>query len=150
MPNGLQIINIAVPIQAVWDFISRMENWAPLVPGYVGHEILSDRESTWTFVSDLGIMKKEISMKVRITDWNEPSEVRFQLTGLNENFTGGGFFKAEAISPQQTRMTGSLDITARGLTAPVANSLLKATVPETAKELAEAVAGKIRATKLIG
>ncbi|RFU67681.1 SRPBCC family protein [Peribacillus saganii] len=147
MPSGVHMIDLPVPARDVWNFICEMENWAPLVPGYISHEILNDRRSTWTFVSDLGIIKKEICMQVEITEWNEPREVLFELIGLNENFTGGGYFKAEIISTQQTKMTGSLDITARGLTAPVANSLLKINIPQTAKELAEAVASKILETK---
>ncbi|MDE3838865.1 SRPBCC family protein [Bacillus methanolicus] len=149
MPNGVHFIDIPVPIQDVWDFVSRLDKWAPLVPGYMIHEILNDRQSTWTFVGDLGIMKKEISMKVDITDWKEPTEVVFDLTGLNENFIGGGFFKAEALSANLTRMTGCLDITAKGLKGPVANGLLKSYIPQTAKELTEAVAEKIAADKKV-
>ena len=44
-------------------------DWAPLVPGYIEHEILNENESMWKFKSELGMMKKIIQLKVVITNW---------------------------------------------------------------------------------
>lgn len=143
MPQGTHVMDLNVPIQDVWNFVSDMNKWAPLVPGYMNHEIISDKESTWTFKGDIGIMKKKVSLKIDITAWIEPSKVTFDLTGLNENFAGNGYFEAEVIDADHTRMTGMLDITAKGAMGPMINAILKSFVPKTAQDLATAIGNKI-------
>ncbi|MBM6619537.1 CoxG family protein [Bacillus suaedaesalsae] len=143
MPSEIYSVNVNAPIQSVWNFVSVMDQWAPLVPGYIAHEILSDKESTWKFKSDIGIMKKKVYLKVDITNWSEPTKVTFNLTGINEKFTGHGFFEAEAITDKITRMTGSLTIEAQGAMSKMVNSILQNTVPEMTRQLTEAVASRI-------
>lgn len=144
MPQGIHEIELDLDIQSVWAFVHVLENWVPLVPGYISHERVCDRRVTWTFTGDIGIMKKKISLQADITEWKEPTEVRFTLTGINENFTGEGFFQALQLGEHRTKMTGFLDITAKGLKAPMINSVLKNHVPQLTTELAEAVAGRMR------
>ncbi|ALC91465.1 carbon monoxide dehydrogenase [Bacillus sp. FJAT-18017] len=144
MPSGVHSVVLTVPIEKVWSFVSSINNWAPLVPGYIEHEIVSDMESTWAFKGDLGFMKKKIKLKVDITKWEEPSRVTFDLSGISDNFTGNGYFEAEKLDGNSTRMTGCLNITARGATSSMVNSILKNFVPKTTEELTIAVADKIR------
>ena len=146
MPQGIHTMDLNVPIQDVWNFVSDMNKWAPLVPGYMNHEIINENESTWTFKGDIGIMKKKVSLKIDITAWIEPSKVTFNLTGLNENFAGDGYFEAEVIDAEHTRMTGMLDITAKGAMGPMINAILKSFVPKTAEDLATAIGNKIEET----
>src|SRR5699024_8164587 len=127
----------------IWNFVSDMDKWAPLVPGYIEHEIINERESTWIFKGDIGIMQKTVKLKIDITEWQEPTQVTFDLTGLNENFAGNGYFAAEKITDTKTKMTGNLDITAKGMMGPMINAILKNFVPKTAQQLTEAVASKI-------
>lgn len=143
MPNGTHTTELNIPIEQVWDFVSQMNNWAPLVPGYIEHEIINENESTWSFKGDLGFMKKTVKLKVDITEWREPSLVTFKLTGLSDNFKGGGFFQADKVDENTTNMTGNLDITAAGAMGPMVNAILKSFVPKTAEELTMAVANKI-------
>jgi len=143
MPSGLHEMKVDLPIEKVWSFISDMNNWAPLVPGYLEHEILNDRQSTWKFIGEIGVVQKTVHLKIDIIKWQEPSKVTFNLTGLNENFKGSGYFKAQAIDERQTEITGRLDITAKGLMGPMINSVLKSLVPRTTKELTEATAYKM-------
>ncbi|MGG1658026.1 CoxG family protein [Brevibacillus sp. NRS-1366] len=143
MPQGVHDIELDLGIGEIWQFVSVLENWIPLVPGYISHEIINDRQVNWTFIGDIGIMKKTISLQADITEWNEPTEVKFTLTGLNENFTGEGYFKAEVLGNQRTKMTGFLDITAKGLKAPMINPVLKTRVPQLTTELVEAIASRM-------
>lgn len=144
MPSGTHDIQLDLPITTIWDFVSSIDNWAPLVPGYIAHEIISDKESTWTFKGDLGPVSKTIELKVDVTKWQEPDRVEFNLTGLNDKFEGTGYFAAEEVEAgQMTKITGFLDITAAGATAPVVNAVLKKFVPDTARELTVNVANKI-------
>lgn len=143
MPEGKHSIDINVPIERVWEFVSSINNWAPLVPGYITHEIINENESTWEFKGDLGFMKKTVKLKVDITEWREPNLVTFNLTGTSDNFKGDGYFEAEKIDDISTKMTGSLNITAGGAMGPMINSILKSFVPKTAEELTTAVANEI-------
>lgn len=144
MPAGTHSITVPVNINKIWDFVSDMNNWAPLVPGYIEHEILSENESTWAFKGDLGFMKKTVKLKIDIKEWNEPTGVIFDLTGISDNFKGGGYFKAEAVSENETIMTGNLDITAGGMMGAMINQILVKFVPQTAEELTIAIVNKIK------
>ena len=144
MPAGTHTVELPVGIQDIWSFVSDMDKWAPLVPGYIEHEIINDRESTWAFKGDLGFMKKTVKLKIDIIEWIEPTTVTFNLKGLSDNFKGGGYFKAEAIDATNTNMTGNLDITAGGAMGPMVNTILKNFVPKTAEELTVAVSNKIK------
>lgn len=143
MPNGTHTTELDLPIEKIWDFVSDMNRWAPLVPGYIEHEILSDKQSTWTFKGDIGIMQKTVKLKIDIKEWVEPSLVTFDLTGMNENFTGDGYFKAVPLSDNKTEMIGNLDITAKGMMGPMINAILKNFVPKTAEDLTKAIAEEI-------
>ncbi len=143
MPQGTYTVNVPLNIEQIWDFVQDMNNWAPLVPGYIAHEIKSERESTWEFKGDLGFMKKKVKLGVDITEWNEPSEVIFDLTGLSDNFNGGGYFKAERIDDYNTTMTGHLDIAAGGKMGAMINQILKKFVPTTTEELTNAIVEKM-------
>ena len=143
MPNGTHSVNVPLSIETIWSFVSDMNNWAPLVPGYIEHEILSENQSTWKFKGDLGFMKKTVKLQIDIKEWNEPTQVLFDLKGLSENFNGGGYFEAEVIDEHHTKMTGHLDITAGGMMGPMINSILKNFVPQTAQELTDAIVAKL-------
>lgn len=143
MPSDLYKVEVDQPIKAIWEFVSVMDHWAPLVPGYIEHEIINDSESTWKFKTDLGVIKKKIHLKVDITDWIEPKKVMFNLTGINEKIIGSGYFEAEEISAKKTMMLGYLDITPEGKMAKIINSKLKKSLSEITQELTEAIVEKI-------
>ncbi|WP_338785833.1 SRPBCC family protein [Metabacillus sp. FJAT-53654] len=144
MPSELYKVEVNMPIQSIWDFVSVMDNWAPLVPGYIEHEILNDSESIWKFKTDLGVIKKKVELKVDITDWIKPKKVIFNLTGINEKMTGKGYFEAQIIDTNNTLMTGYLEITPEGKMAKLINSKLKKNLNELTKELTEAIIAKIK------
>lgn len=143
MPNGTHTVKVPLPIETIWSFVKDMNNWAPLVPGYIDHEILSEMQSTWKFKGDLGFMKKTVKLQIDIKEWNEPTGVVFDLKGLSDNFKGGGYFKAEKVDDETTLMTGNLDITAGGAMAPMINTIMKSFVPKTAQELTDAIVEKL-------
>jgi len=143
MANHLYQVEIDHPIRSIWNFVSVMDHWAPLVPGYLEHEIISDNESTWKFKTDLGVIKKKIHLKVDITNWIEPTKVEFNLTGINEKITGKGYFEAQSQGPNKTLMSGFLDITPEGTLAKMINSKLEKNLIEITEELTEAIVAKI-------
>lgn len=142
MPNYSHDVQLNIPIQSLWEFVSEMDHWAPLVPGYIEHEKKSESQSTWSFYTDVGFMKKKIELQVDITSWDAPHKVQFELLGINERFTGYGYFSAVEQGENKILMTGFLEINAEGLMAKMANSILNNSLPEITEELAEAVAAK--------
>ncbi len=43
MCSHIHRIEVNAPIPIVWKFVSSIDRWAPLVPGYIEHEILNER-----------------------------------------------------------------------------------------------------------
>lgn len=143
MPSGMHQVEVGLPVNKIWDFVKDMDNWAPLVPGYIQHQKITDRQSTWEFFSNIGFIKKQINLMVTIQEWIEPTKVTFNLKGLNEELSGGGYFLAEVIDKNTTRMTGFLEITAGGTMGPMVNTLLKSSLPRLTKETTIAIATKV-------
>ena len=54
MSSHLHEMAVDAPIRTVWEFVRSIDHWAPLVPGYIEHEILNEKESSWKFKSELG------------------------------------------------------------------------------------------------
>lgn len=143
MPSGMYQVEVDLPIQTVWEFVKDMDNWAPLIPGYIQHRRYTNRQSSWEFNSIIGFIKKRISLMVTIKEWVEPTKVSFNLKGINEKFTGEGFFLAEAIAPNKTRITGLLEITASGPMGPLVNQALKSYLPKITEEFVTAIAARL-------
>ncbi|MGJ9457744.1 CoxG family protein [Oceanobacillus sp. CF4.6] len=143
MANSMHHIEIDLPIYKIWSFISDMNNWAELVPGYADHRILNKTESIWKIHGDIGVMNRTVSLNVHITEWVEPSNIHFHLSGLNETCIGEGYFRATALSEKKTQVTGSLNVTVKGMMGPMVNPILKTVVPKIGKNLTEKVTVKI-------
>lgn len=147
MPEGTYTKELHIPRATIWDFIKDMDHWAPLVPGYITHHIRNDKQSTWKFKGDLGFIQKKIHLRVDITEWKEPSLITFQLTGLNEKFSGNGYFKAQEKSDSTTNMTGHLTINAKGLKGALVNSVLKTFVPNLTRDLTTNISDKLQSSQ---
>jgi carbon monoxide dehydrogenase subunit G len=143
MPSEKQQIEVAIPIHVIWDFIRDANNWAPLVPGYIQHEQINNSLITWEFKSDLGIMKKKVSLVIDIKEWNEPTRVSFELRRTNEKYIGEGYFEAHAVNQKKTLLTGFLEINASGALGSLANSLFKNAIPKSTEEVAAAISNKL-------
>jgi len=147
MPSEIQHVEVDIPIEVIWDFIRDENNWAPLVPGYIQHEKLNDRQISWEFKSDLGIMKKKVTLVIDIKEWNEPSKVCFEIKRKNEKYIGEGYFEARALNKNKTRVSGFLEINATGPIGTLANSLFKKAVQITDEEVAVAISSKLEEFK---
>lgn len=143
MPSEMQQIELAIPINVIWDFIRDANNWAPLVPGYIQHEQINDSIITWEFKSDLGIMRKKVNLVIDIKEWNEPTRVSFELRRMNEKYIGEGYFEAQALNTNKTLLTGFLEINASGALGSLANSLFKNAIPKSTDEVASAISIKL-------
>jgi carbon monoxide dehydrogenase subunit G len=142
MATGTHTVVIPVDVQAVWDYVSDLEKWATAVPAYKEHEIINEKQSNWTFEGSMKGIKKTIQARVDITEWNEPSNIKFEIQGLSDNFTGSGHFMAEDASGQ-TNMTCKVEVHAGGLSGAVLTPIIKWAVPKVTSRLTESIALKI-------
>lgn len=147
MPIEKQQLEVEIPVEVIWDFIRDANNWAPLVSGYIQHEQISNRQIKWEFTSDLGIMKKKVTLLINIKEWNEPKKVSFELKRKNEKYLGEGYFEAIAVNKNKTRITGFLDINASGAMGTLANSLFKKAAKISEEEAAAAIITKLEEFK---
>jgi carbon monoxide dehydrogenase subunit G len=113
MPEVRYSTTVRLPVETLWDFVQEMDNWASFVRGYQGHEKQSASESTWTLKGDVGVLARTVRFRVRVTEWNGPERVRFELEGLNEPMKGSGTFsmqrfEAEAPTPAPAARRGLL------------------------------------------
>lgn len=136
-------VHLNVPIYDIWFFLSDMNKWAPLVPGYRTHEEISDKKSIWTCGSKRGVVHKTLQLEVHITEWIEPSKISFNMKGINEKIEGNGYFQAEEIHDQETKVIGSLRMKAKGMMAPMINSVIKVMLPAVIEEFTNDVADEI-------
>ncbi|MCA1062841.1 SRPBCC family protein [Rossellomorea sp. AcN35-11] len=141
---GIHQISVHTPQSRVWEFVSDLNAWAHLVPGYIEHTILSVSHSVWKFNAHYGVVKKKVHVQVEITEWMEPVQVKFKLKGVNQTLTGEGYFKAEKISNTTTDMTGYLKIQSTSVLAGFLESLFDKMIHNLTKELTEAVADAIQ------
>lgn len=84
-----------LPVDAIWDFVKDMDNWARFVAGYQEHEKQSDDDSVWVLKGDVGTLTRTLKFQVHVTEWAGPERVTFTLSGLNEPMNGHGRFVME-------------------------------------------------------
>lgn len=96
MPECRHITTVRATLPQTWDFVREMDNWAPLLTGYQGHQKHSDKLSVWTLRGDVGMLSREVQLQVEITQWIDEERVDFTLRGLNEQVEGDGTFQIRA------------------------------------------------------
>ena len=92
MPQCTHSTIVHAPLSTTWAFVAEMDNWAPLLTGYQGHEKHDEKVSTWRLRGDVGMLSREVELRVEITDWREGERVDFTLSGVNEQVDGDGTF----------------------------------------------------------
>lgn len=136
---------IDAPIQWVWSYMKDIEGWAPLIPGYVSHRIDNEKESHWTYRTDLGIMKKKLEFQLEILSIHAPKSMTFQVNGTNESFTGHGSIELKKLKTNRTFISANIDLQATGTFAKMVKPLLKSNPPKITKEFKEEVTARILA-----
>jgi carbon monoxide dehydrogenase subunit G len=121
---------INVPIEKVWAFLSSMDDWHRLIPGYISHEIEDSKVSTWLFKSHLGLIKKKMHLKAEITDWKEYEKINLNIIGISDKISGKGFIETLKISNHKTMITVYFDVILEGSLAKLIKPLLKKDIEE--------------------
>ncbi len=102
MPEVRAHRSVPRPLTEVWAFVREMDNWAPMLRGYVGHEKHSETKSTWTLTGELGPFSKTVDLAVEVTEWVDADRVGFALSGVTEQVTGRGMLSLRADAPERT------------------------------------------------
>ncbi|MEK4081126.1 CoxG family protein [Solibacillus sp. FSL K6-1126] len=145
MPNAIHTVELPLSNEIIWHFLKDYNNWAPLIPGYIEHEAIHDTQFTWTLLADLGFTKKKIILQVDITDSVEPTDVKFNIKGLSDNFDGNGYFNIATGNNESTQVTGSLDLSAGGFMGMMINPVLESFVPKATSDLTNSIETKLTA-----
>lgn len=143
MPSSNHMVELQITSQDVWSFVSDVNNWAPLMPGYITHEKMNDQEINWQFLGDFGFMKKKVTLRLQKLTLVDSTKVTFLLEGVEDPFEGSGYFEVISISNEQTKLSGFLDISAIGLMGMMINNVLKSFVPQMTKELVVAISHEV-------
>lgn len=145
MAQASHTVTVPTNIENVWDFVSKIEQWATLVPAYKEHEQIDEKKSVWTFEGSMKGLKKTVQMELEIVEFNEPNNIKFTLKGLTDNFTGSGQFQAEEIA-EGTKMTGTVEVNAGGISGAVLTPMIKMVLPKVTTRLTEKIARTIQST----
>ncbi|GGH71277.1 hypothetical protein GCM10010978_07040 [Compostibacillus humi] len=143
MASGIHHVEMDLPISVIWNFVKDFDHWAPLLPGYVEHWKLDSQKSIWKLQGEIGKVRKQISVQVELTEVQAPTFIAFSLSVIDYPCSGQGYFTAAPITDRKTKITGSLEISAKGMMGPMMNSVLKAKVPKLGREFTERVAKEI-------
>lgn len=143
MAKGLHTIELKASPDQIWNFVSNINNWAPLVTGYVKHKIIDDKHSTWRLRGNLGFIQRDVSLSVEIIEWNMPDKIGFTMTSPTKKLIGHGFFHAESTSPSTTKVTSQLEIKTTGTGAFIFNGAIKPIVPKMTKQLSKKMADEL-------
>ncbi|EJR00594.1 SRPBCC family protein [Bacillus mycoides] len=143
MAKGIHTIELKASPDQIWSFVSNINNWAPLVTGYVKHKIIDDKHSTWRLHGDLGFIKRDVSLNVEISEWHMPDKISFTMTSPTKKLIGSGFFHAESTSPSTTKVTSQLEIQTTGKGAFIFNGAIKPFVPKMTKQLSKKMADEL-------
>ena len=144
MAQASHSVQIPVAQEKVWAFVSKIEKWATLVPAYKEHKQIDEQTSHWTFEGNFKGLSKKIELEIKIVEMNEPTNIKFQIKGLSDNFSGGGEFRAEA-KDGGTLMTGTVEVAAGGLSGAVLTPAIKVLLPKITTRLTEKIARHIQA-----
>ena len=134
---------IALALPHVWTFVRDMNTWAIDLPGYQGHRAVSDRESFWRLTGSVGLLSREIELRVVITEWVEATSVSFLLEGVEEPVSGSGSLVIAAETPNTTKLRFHLELAASGAMAPIVNVLLTTQLASTADRFVDSLASHL-------
>ena len=176
MPEVVASRSCARPQPEIWAFVQDMDKWAPMLPGYAGHEVLSETDSTWLLEGDLGPFTKTVKLAVHITERTAMHRIAFEVVGVGEDARGGGTFvlreqrvdtppppprtwwqrlvdwlfgRQPALPPPPgaTEVTFTFRIEAGGPMGPMINALLGPFAEQVARELVDRVGAHLENTR---
>jgi len=143
MPSDVYTKQIDAPIDELWKTVSNLDNWATLMPGYVEHEVISEREGKLVFLGDFGIVKKNVTLQIEDIQRNALEKISFKLIGVGEGVNGSGSYTLEKVTEGSTNVTCQFEMAGSGFMGAMVNNILKSFVPQVTKQLVEGINDRV-------
>lgn len=119
MPLYSYDIEVNVPIEEGWNYISDFNNWTPLISGFESYQAISNKEIRWIFVTNLIIYKKRTEVITEITTWRKPSTIAFNVRGVSDELNATVHLNAQSIHPTRTKLSATVQIAPEGFLSKV-------------------------------
>ena len=100
MPEVEYSTTAQLPVDAIWEFVQEMDNWAVFVAGYESHEKQGEDDSVWVLKGDVGVLARTVKFQVHVDEWAGPERVTFSLKGMNEPMEGSGTFMLQTYEDE--------------------------------------------------
>lgn len=143
--HATEQVHVRNSIAETWVFIRDIRNWATAMPGYKTFQSLSDDVSLWTIAAKVGPISREVELEVNVRQWQEPTQVDFELRGRNEPFRGSGTYLAQP-NAEGTLITLSVTLEPSGPMAKMIGMLAGPVLRQGAKDFAQQLGSSIEAS----
>lgn len=136
---------IAAPIGAVWDHVSDISGWAPLMPGMQHVEMIDADCSRWVLKVGVGGLVRTVKVDVTVDRWAGPGEVDFTYALTSDPVKGSGTYRAQAQGAGETAIELHVKVEGSGPMAPMWEAMGRPLLPQLAKAFAGALKAQIEA-----
>jgi carbon monoxide dehydrogenase subunit G len=137
---------IAAPIGAVWNHVSDISGWAPLMPGMQQVEMIDADHSRWVLKVGVGGLVRTVKVDVTVDRWAGPGEVDFTYALTSDPVKGSGTYRAMAQSGGETAIELHVKVEGSGPMAPMWEAMGRPLLPQLAKAFAGALKAQIEAS----
>ena len=136
-----QSISIGSAIEAVWEYVADIRNWAALMPGSQSCAVLNRDDSRWTLKVGAGGLVKTVVVLVHVERWNAPAEVTFSYALQGDPVVGRGSYNASRVSDHKTEVTLKLRVDGSGPMSRLWEAMSTPLLPQ----LAKSFSGRLKA-----
>lgn len=138
-----QAVVVNAPIDGVWTYAKDMERWASIMPGFQECQLIDEDNSRWILKVGVGAMVRTVKVRVHVERWAGPEEVDFSFELEGDPVKGGGSYRAEARSPNETDVNLHVRVEGSGPMAPMWEAMGGPVLPKFARGFAEQLRDKI-------
>lgn len=142
MIETTQSAMIAAPLDAVWNHVSDIGGWAPLMPGMQNVEVIDDDRSRWVLKVGVGGLVRIVTVEVTVDRWAGPNEVDFQYRLTSDPVLGSGTYSARSVEGG-TEIDLHVKVKGSGPMAPMWEAMGRPLLPQLAKAFAGALKSQI-------
>jgi carbon monoxide dehydrogenase subunit G len=143
MIETTQTVPVGAPIDAVWNYVREIGNWAELMPGLQGCDIIDEDNSRWVLKVGVGAMVRTVKVQVHVDEWDGPARARFSFKLQGDPVTGSGSYLAVPRGAGEIEMSLCLRVEGGGPMAPMWEAMGGPLLPKFALAFAEQLADGI-------
>ncbi|MFM5908181.1 MAG: CoxG family protein [Novosphingobium sp.] len=145
MIETTQDVTIAAALGAVWDHVSDIGGWAPLMPGMQSVEMIDENNSRWVLKVGVGGLVRIVTVAVRVDRWAGPGEVDFTYDVTSDPVKGSGTYRASPQPDGATQVLLHVKVEGSGPMAPMWEAMGRPVLPQLAKAFAGSLKQQIEA-----